>query len=221
MLFRGGWTNVKLYFMIGLPTETMDDVCGIADLAQKVLEVYFAIPKEERAKQINITVSTSSFVPKPFTAFQWAKQDTRDMLIEKQNTLKSAIKSKRIRYNWHDNKTSYLEGVFARGDRRLGKAIYTAWKKGCYLDGWDEHFKADKWQEAFEECGLDTSFYAHRRRSYDEIAPWSHLDYLVSHEFFVRENKKAHQAVTTRNCKEGCSGCGIKCEYGGVYCGKR
>ena len=115
MLFRGGWTNVKLYFMIGLPTETMDDVCGIADLAQKVLEVYFAIPKEERAKQINITVSTSSFVPKPFTAFQWAKQDTRDMLIEKQNTLKSAIKSKRIRYNWHDNKTSYLEGVFARG----------------------------------------------------------------------------------------------------------
>ena len=107
--------------MIGLPTETMEDVCGIADLAQKVLEVYFAIPKEERAKQINITVSTSSFVPKPFTAFQWAKQDTRDMLIEKQNTLKSAIKSKRIRYNWHDNKTSYLEGVFARGDRVLAR----------------------------------------------------------------------------------------------------
>ena len=130
MLFRGGWTNVKLYFMIGLPTETMEDVCGIADLAQKVLEVYFAIPKEERAKQINITVSTSSFVPKPFTAFQWAKQDTRDMLIEKQNTLKSAIKSKRIRYNWHDNKTSYLEGVFARGDRRLSEVIIKAVENG-------------------------------------------------------------------------------------------
>ena len=169
MLFRGGWTNVKLYFMIGLPTETMDDVCGIADLAQKVLEVYFAIPKEERAKQINITVSTSSFVPKPFTAFQWAKQDTRDMLIEKQNTLKAAIKSKRIRYNWHDNKTSYLEGVFARGDRRLSEVIIKAVENGCKFDGWGEHFKFDVWMQTFDELGIDPNFYTARERSYEEV----------------------------------------------------
>ena len=116
-------------------------------------------------------------------------------------------------------KNSILEAVLARGDRKLCKVIYTAWKKGCYLDGWDEHFKFDKWMEAFDECGIDTKFYANRRRSYDEVAPWSHLDYLVSHEFFVRENKKAHAAQTTRNCKEGCSGCGVRPECGGVYCG--
>lgn len=210
MLFRGGWTNVKLYFMIGLPTETMDDVCGIADLAQKVLEVYFAIPKEERAKQINITVSTSSFVPKPFTAFQWAKQDTRDMLIEKQNTLKSAIKSKRIRYNWHDNKTSYLEGVFARGDRRLSEVIIKVVENGCKFDGWGEHFKFDVWMQTFDELGIDPNFYTARERSYEEVLPWDHIDIGVTKNFLMRENEKAKQSVTTPNCRQKCAGCGVK-----------
>ena len=210
MLFRGGWTNVKLYFMIGLPTETMDDVCGIADLAQKVLEVYFAIPKEERAKQINITVSTSSFVPKPFTAFQWAKQDTRDMLIEKQNTLKSAIKSKRIRYNWHDNKTSYLEGVFARGDSRLSEVIIMAVENGCEFDGWGEHFKFDVWMQTFDELGIDPNFYTARERSYEEVLPWDHIDIGVTKNFLMRENEKAKQSVTTPNCRQKCAGCGVK-----------
>lgn len=210
MLFRGGWTNVKLYFMIGLPTETMEDVRGIADLAQKVLDVYFAIDKEERAKNINITVSTSSFVPKPFTAFQWAKQDTRDMLIEKQNELKRAIKSKRIRYNWHDNKTSYLEGVFARGDRRLCKVIIKAVENGCKFDGWGEYFDFDTWLRAFDECGIDPDFYTARERDYEEVLPWEHIDIGVTKEFLMRENEKAKQAQTTPNCRQQCSGCGVK-----------
>lgn len=219
--FEGGYSTVKLYFMLGLPEETLEDVEGIAKLAQKVLDLYYETPKEKRGKSVQISVSTATFVPKPFTPFEFEPQATPEEIKEKQEHLFKSLTSRKIRLSTHQSYTSILEAVLARGDRRLGKAIYTAWKKVCYLDGWDEHFKADKWQEAFEECGLDTSFYAHRRRSYDEIAPWSHLDYLVSHEFFVRENKKAHQAVTTRNCKEGCSGCGIKCEYGGVYCGKR
>lgn len=216
LLFRGGWTNVKLYFMIGLPTETMEDVLGIADLAKKVLDVYWAIPKEERAKQINITVSTSSFVPKPFTAFQWAAQDCRDTLIEKQNALKTAITSKKIRYNWHDNKTSYLEGVFARGDRKLCEVIIRAVEKGCKFDGWGEHFKFDTWLEAFDELNIDPDFYNLRERSYDEILPWDHIDIGVTKEFFIRENEKAKAAKTTKNCREQCAGCGIKKFKAGV-----
>lgn len=209
LLFRGGWTNVKLYFMIGLPTETMEDVLGIADLAQKVLGVYWAIPKEERAKQINITVSTSSFVPKPFTAFQWAPQDSRETLIEKQNALKTAITSKKIRYNWHDNKTSYLEGVFARGDRRLAEVIIRAVENGCKFDGWGEHFKFDTWMSTFDELGIDPDFYNARERSYEEILPWDHIDIGVTKEFFIRENEKAKAETTTKNCREQCAGCGI------------
>lgn len=209
LLFRGGWTNVKLYFMIGLPTETMEDVVGIADLAQKVLGVYWAIPKEERAKQINITVSTSSFVPKPFTAFQWAAQDSREMLIEKQDALKAAITSKKIRYNWHDNKTSYLEGVFARGDRRLCEVIIRAVENGCKFDGWGEHFKFDTWMKTFDELGINPDFYNARERSYEEVLPWDHIDIGVTKEFFIRENEKAKAAVTTKNCREQCAGCGV------------
>ncbi len=216
LLFRGGWTNVKLYFMIGLPTETMDDVRGIADLAQKVLDVYFAIPKEERAKNINITVSASSFVPKPFTAFQWAKQDTREMLIEKQDELKKSIKSKRIRYNWHDNKTSYLEGVFARGDRRLCDVIIKAVENGCKFDAWGEHFKFDTWMKSFEECGIDPDFYTARERSYEEVLPWEHIDIGVTKEFLMRENEKAKKAVTTPNCRQQCAGCGARSFGAGV-----
>lgn len=218
ILFKGGWTNVKLYFMIGLPTETEEDIKGIADLAQKVLDEYFAIPKEERAKNINITVSTSSFVPKPFTAFQWAKQDDRDMIIEKQDLLKSSITSRRIRYNWHNNKTSYLEGVFARGDRRLSEVIIKAVEKGCQFDSWGDHFKFDTWMEAFEECGIEPDFYNLRERDYNEVLPWDHIDIGVTKDFFIRENEKAKAAQTTPHCREKCSGCGVSSFKAGVCC---
>lgn len=220
LLFRGGWTNVKLYFMIGLPTETMDDVRGIADLSQKVLDVYFAIPKEERAKNINITVSTSSFVPKPFTAFQWAAQDTRETLIEKQDELKHSIKSKRIRYNWHDNKTSYLEGVFARGDRRLCDVIIAAAEKGCRFDAWGEHFNFDAWMQTFDELGIDPDFYTARERSYDEVLPWEHIDVGVTKKFLINENEKAKKAETTAHCREKCAGCGAA-SFGAGVCHER
>lgn len=220
MAFEGGYTQVKLYFMLGLPDETLEDVEGIAKLAQKVLDLYYETPKEKRGRSVQISVSTATFVPKPFTPFEFEPQATTEEIIEKQDHLFKSLTSKKIRLSTHQSNTSILEAVLARGDRRLCKVIYTAWKKGCYLDGWDEYFDFDKWMEAFDECGIDTHFYANRRRSYDEVMPWSHLDYLVSHDFFVRENKKAHNAQTTRNCKEGCSGCGIKAECGGVYCGK-
>ena len=208
MLFAGGWTSVKLYFMIGLPTETFEDVCAIADLAQEVLGVYFETPKEERAKSINITVSTSSFVPKPFTAFQWAAQNSRDEIIAKQDALKGAIKSKRIRYSWHDNKTSTLEGVFARGDRRLSKVILRAVEMGCKFDGWGEFFDYPKWMKAFEECNVDPGFYNLRERSYEEILPWEHIDVGVTKKFLMSENERAKRAETTANCREKCAGCG-------------
>ena len=206
-IFAGGWTNVKLYFMIGLPTETKEDVEAIAELAEKVLGQYFAIPKEQRAKNINITVSSSSFVPKPFTAFQWAAQDSREQIIEKQSTLKNAIKSKRIRYNWHDNKVSYLEGVFARGDRRLAPAVARAVELGCKFDGWNDFFRLDLWMQAFKDCGIDPDFYL-RERSYDETLPWDHISVGVTKKFFMRENEKAKKAETTPNCREKCAGCG-------------
>ncbi len=208
MIFEGGWTNVKLYFMIGLPGETDADVAGIADLAQKVLDQYFAIPKEKRAKNINVTVSTSGFVPKPFTAFQWAKQNSRAELMRKQDLLKGAIRSRRIKYNWHDSKTTYLEGVFSRGDRRLGEVIIRAVEKGCRFDGWADHFDFDKWMESFDECGIDPDFYTARERSYDEVLPWEHISVGVTKEFLMRENEKAKRAETTPNCREKCAGCG-------------
>ena len=219
--FAGGYTQVKLYFMLGLPTETDEDIKGIADLAEKVLDIYYQTPKEIRGRSVQVSISTATFVPKPFTPFEFEPQATPEEILRKQEYLRNCIKSKKIKLSCHHQPTSILEAVLARGDRRVGKAVYEAWKKGCYLDGWAEHFKFDVWMQTFEECGIDTAFYANRLRSYDEVAPWSHLDYLVSHEFFVRENKKAHAAQTTRNCKEGCSGCGIKPECGGVYCGKK
>ncbi len=215
MLFAGGWTNVKLYFMIGLPTETYEDVEGISDLSSKVLDKYFEIPKEERAKNINITVSTSSFIPKPFTAFQWCRQDTREEIVEKQNHLKASIKSKRIRYSWHDNRTSYLEGVFARGDRRLIDVIIRAVKNGCRFDGWNDHFKYDKWMQSFEECDINPDFYL-RERDLEEVLPWDHIDVGVTKEFFKREFEKSQKAQTTPNCREKCAGCGANCFGTGV-----
>lgn len=221
MLFKGGWTNVKLYFMIGLPTETEEDVKGIAALAGNVLNEYFEIPKEERAKNINITVSTSSFVPKPFTAFQWFPMNSREQLIEKQRLIKENIPSRRIRYTYHDNKTSYLEGVFARGDRRLCKAIIRAVELGCKFDGWGEFFKFDTWMQAFEETGIDPDFYAARERSYDEVLPWDHIDAGITKQFLMNENEKAKQACTTPHCREKCSNCGAARFGAGVCTEKR
>ena len=218
MAFEAGYGTVKLYFMLGLPDETDEDVLGIADLAQKIVDLYFGIPKEQRASTIQVSLSTATFVPKPFTPFEFEPQALPEEIDRRQKLIMDAIRSKKIRFSYHEQKISKLEAVLARGDRRICDVIYTAWRKGCTLDSWDEHFRPDLWEEAFNECGISREFYANRRRSYDEVMPWSHLDYLVSREFLIRENKKAHAAETTRNCCEGCSGCGISSEYGGTYC---
>lgn len=217
LLFKGGWTNVKLYFMIGLPSETDEDVKGIPELAGRVLDVYFAIPKEERAKNINITISASSFVPKPFTAFQWVPMNSREELMRKQRLIKENVPSKRIRYTYHDNKTSYLEGVFARGDRRLCRAIIKAVGRGCKFDAWGEFFDFDKWIEAIEDCGLDPDFYAARERTYDEVLPWDHIDIGVTKRFLISESERSKQAQTTPHCRLHCSGCGAA-KFGAGVC---
>lgn len=217
--FEGGYTQVKLYFMLGLPTETMEDIEGIAQLGQKIIDMFYSIDKSKRGSNVSISISTATFVPKPFTPFEFEPQATREEISAKQKHLLDSLSSKKIRCSWHNQDVSVLEAVLARGDRRVGKAILRAWEKGCTLDSWDEYFEFPKWQEAFDECGINPEFYANRLRSFDEILPWDHLDYLVSKSFFKRENLKAHEAKTTRNCKEGCSGCGISKECGGVYCG--
>lgn len=206
--FEGGYSSVKLYFMLGLPTETFDDLSGIIELAQKVVNLYYSMPERPKGKAVGVTVSVSTFVPKPNTPFQWEPQDTADMINQKQKHLVSCVKSKKITCNRHDCSTSVLEGVFSRGDRRLSKALYTAHKKGCKFDSWNEFFKFDKWQEAIEESGLSIDFYANRRRSYDEILPWDHIDFGITKEFLIRENEKAKKAQTTKNCREQCAGCG-------------
>ncbi len=217
--FEGGYTNVKLYFMLGLPTETNEDLEGIANTGQKIVDMFYSMENRPKGKGVQISISCATFVPKPFTPFQFEPQATREEVDAKQKFLLSCLKTKKIRLSWHKLDVSLLEAVLAKGDRRLCDVIYLAWKKGCNLDSWDEYFKFNLWEEAFEECGIDTSFYANRKIGFDEILPWSHLDYMVSHEFLVRENKKAHASETTKNCREGCSGCGVKKECGGMYCG--
>lgn len=208
MAFRGGWNGVKLYFMIGLPFEKPEDVEGIADLGLKVVDEYFRTPKEHRGKGLEVTISTSSFVPKPFTPFQWEPQDTMETLKEKQMFLKDRIKDRHLRYNWHDPKLSLLEAVFARGDRRTGKLLLRAWELGCKFDSWGEQLKFDAWMQAFEDCGLDPAFYANRKRSFDEVFPWDHIDVGVSKKFLQRENQRAEKAEVTPNCMTSCAGCG-------------
>lgn len=214
--FSGGWSNVKLYFMNGLPTETEEDIRGIAALGQKVVNVFYNTPDRAKGKGVTVSVSVSCFVPKPFTPFQWEPQDTMEQLEEKQRLLLSSLTTRKISLNWHDAKTSFLEAVFARGDRRLGQVLAKAYSRGFYLDAWDEHFDFDGWMDIFRESGLDPAFYANRRREYTEIFPWEHLDYGVSKAFLQRENEKAHQSVTTPNCRQQCSGCGATCFKGGI-----
>lgn len=213
--FEGGYSAVKLYFMMGLPTETDEDIVGIADLAQRIVDLFYSIENRPKGKSVQISISVATFVPKPFTPFQFEPQDTREMIEHKQKLLMDSVKTKKIRVSYHNPDVSMLEAILAKGDRRLCKAVYTAWKNGCKFDSWDEYFKYDKWLEAFEECGIDPSFYANRRFDYDEILPWDHLDYYISKEFFIRENKTAHQAVTTPNCRQKCSGCGVTARTGG------
>ncbi len=212
--FKGGYSAVKLYFMMGLPTETDEDIVGIADLANRIIDLFYSIEDRPKGRGVQISISCATFVPKPFTPFQFEPQDTREMIEHKQKLLLDSVKTKKIKVSYHDPNVSQLEVILAKGDRRLCKAIYTAWKKGCKFDSWEEYFHFDKWVEAFEECGIDTSFYANRRFEYDEILPWDHLDYLVSKEFFIRENKTAHKSLTTPNCRQRCSGCGVNKKVG-------
>ena len=213
--FDGGWTSVKLYFMMGLPTETLEDIAGIADLAQKVVDTFYRNPNKPKGKGVQVNVSCASFVPKPFTPFQWEPQDTMESLNEKQKHLLGSTTSRKITISYHQSETSVLEGVFARGDRRLGEVIYKAWQKGCKFDAWDEFFDFSKWSEAFQECGLTTEFYANRRREYDEILPWDVMDYGIRKEFLIEENKKAHESKTTPQCRIKCAACGANKLNGG------
>ena len=215
--FAGGWTTVKLYFMIGLPTETMDDVAAIAGLGQSVVDAYYKCPDKPKGKSVRVTVSASSFVPKPFTPFQWEPQDTIPVLHEKQQHIKDSITTRKIQFNYHDADTSYLEAVFARGDRKLCKVMELACERGFHFDGWNDCFSLERWLELFDECGVDPSFYANRRRSFDEILPWDHIDYGVTKDFLIRECKKAYADTTTPHCRLKCNNCGAA-KYGKGVC---
>ncbi len=219
--FAGGYTAVKLYFMLGLPTETDEDLKGIADLGQKIVNEFYALENRPRGKSVTVTISVATFVPKPFTPFEFEPQITKAEMERKQQYLRSCITTKKITLNWHDSSTSFLEGAFARGDRRMGKIIEAAYKKGCRFDGWSECFDLEKWLQAFEECGISPDFYSARKREFDEVNPWDHLDYGVTKRFLTAQNKLAHKAVTTPNCREKCAGCGADCYGEGVCYEKR
>ncbi|MBU5677710.1 TIGR03960 family B12-binding radical SAM protein [Alkaliphilus sp. MSJ-5] len=216
--FSSGWSSVKLYFMIGLPTETDTDIIGIKDLAFKVVDAYYKTPKEQRGKGLNVTVSASTFVPKPFTPFQWEPQSTLDAIYAKQKLLVSELKHKNITFNYHDSKTSLLEAVFAKGDRRLSKVLEIALEEGCKFDGWIEHFNFDKWMAIFDKANIDPSFYANRRREYDEVLPWDHIDVGVSKQFLIRESENAKNEKVTANCRTSCAGCGVNQIFTGGIC---
>lgn len=217
--FEGGYSAIKLYFMLGLPTETEKDVEGIFDLAKAVIEQFYATPNHAKGKP-SVSVSLSTFIPKPFTAFEFEPQADEDTIRSRQKHLMDYADDRKITISRSKYDTSLAEAVLARGDRRVGRAIYAAWKKGCFLDGWEEYFDFSKWKQAFEECGLDMSFYANRRRPYDEVAPWSHINMLVSREFLIEENKRAHAGVCTPNCREKCSDCGVIRNVGAGLCAK-
>ncbi|MBZ4669979.1 MAG: Fe-S oxidoreductase [Oscillospiraceae bacterium] len=213
--FEGGYSSVKLYFMLGLPTETDEDVEGIAVLAEKIEKLFYSLPHRPKGR-LSISISAATFVPKPFTPFQFEPQALPEEIKRKQSLLISKTNPKTVSLSWHKTDISILEAVLARGDRRLCDALYHAWKSGCVFDSWDECYDFLKWKKVFEELGIDISFYANRKRSYEEIQPWDHLDYFVSKEFLIRENKKAHEGIATPNCRISCSGCGINKAIGGA-----
>ena len=213
--FSEGYTSVKLYFMMGLPTETMEDIKGIADTAQKVVDLFYTIPDRPKGKGVQVTCSVACFVPKPWTPFQFCAQDTRETLREKQKYLLSCVHSRKIKVNYHDSATSVLEGIFAKGDRRLGAVIETAFRNGSFFDTWEEYFDYDRWLAAFAACGIDPDFYNYRAMSLEETAPWDHMDVGVSRAFLAREYQKALRAETTPPCNRQCSGCGANKLLGG------
>ena len=213
--FSEGYTSVKLYFMMGLPTETMEDIKGIADTAQKVVDLFYQIPDRPKGKSVQVTISVACFVPKPDTPFQFCAQDRRETLREKQKYLLSCVHSRKVKVNYHDSATSVLEGVFAKGDRRLGRVIETAFENGAFFDTWEEYFDYDRWMAAFEACGIDPDFYNYRAMATDEATPWDHLDVGVSRAHLVREYEKALRAETTQPCNRQCSGCGANKLLGG------
>ena len=212
--FAGGYNAVKLYFMLGLPTETDEDVLGIADVAARVMHAWRESgPNKQRG--VRITVSTSYFVPKPHTAFQWEPQITREEYERRVQLLRENMTTKTVTYNWHDGQTSFIEAVLARGDRRLGNVLETVWRKGGHLDAWEEYFSLERWQEAFAECGVDPAFYAYRRREKDEIMPWDMISSGVTREYLWREHENAVAGVTTPDCRTRCNGCGANKLVGG------
>ena len=223
MAFEGGWTRVKLYFMLGLPTETEEDIRGIGDLANKIAAVFFdTVPKEKRVNgKVQIVASTSFFIPKPFTPFQWARMCTKEEFLDKayitRTSIHEQLNQKSIKYNWHEADVSVLEGVFARGDRKISQVILKAYEKGCLFDAWSEYFRNDIWLETFDECGIDIGFYTTRERSLDEIFPWDFLDCGVTKEFLKREWNKAMSETVSPNCRMQCQGCGAN-RFGGGVC---
>ena len=218
--FQGGWKRVKLYFMLGLPGETDEDIAAIAELANDIAATYFELPKEERQGRPEITASTSFFVPKPFTPFQWAPMGTAEYFDEKRRFLtgkvREQINQRSIRYICHDAVTSELEGIFARGDRKLSDVIEKAYKKGCIFDAWTDYFRPDVWNELLDELSVDRDFYNYRERNEDEIFPWDFIDIGVSKQFLRREYENAKQGKVTPNCKQKCSGCGAASFHAGI-----
>ncbi len=219
--FHGGWNRVKLYFMLGLPTETVEDMEGIALLSEKVAETYYdEIPKEQRHGKVQVVASSSFFVPKPFTPFQWAKMCTKDEFIERANIVRQKFRemknAKSLKYNWHEAELTVLEGVLARGDRRVGAVIEEAYRRGALFDSWSEYFQNEIWMDAFASCGVSIDFYTTRERKPDEIFPWDFINAGVSKEFLAREWQKAMQGEVTPNCRQRCSGCGALQFKGGV-----
>ena len=216
LAFSAGYTSVKLYFMLGLPTETMEDIEGIADTAQRIVELYYKNEDKPAGKGVQVSISVACFVPKPMTPFQFVGQNTEAELREKQQHLLRSVKSRKISVSYHDSHTSFLEAVFAKGDRRLSRVLEEAYRRGCCFDGWDEQFRYDTWLEVFRDLGFDTAFYANRTIGLDEVTPWSHLDYGVTKEYLVREYQKALGVQTTPPCNRACSGCGANKLLGGA-----
>jgi radical SAM family uncharacterized protein len=218
--FNSGWNRVKLYFMLGLPSETEEDIEGIAVLSDKIAREYYTIPKDQRNGKVSIVASTSYFVPKPFTPFQWTRMDKPEEYLTKQRYLRGKINEqlnrKSIKYNWHEAEVSILEGVFARGDRKLSKVIYDAYKAGCLYDSWSEYFKYETWLKVFHENNLDIEFYTSREREKDEILPWDFIDVGVTKEFLWREYNRGISEKVTPNCRKACADCGAKVFHGGV-----
>lgn len=211
--FESGWSTIKLYFILGLPYEELEDAAGIGELAEKMAAVYYDIHKDKRAKGLKINVSTSILVPKPFTPFQWAPMARPEEVWKKIDAVKGAIKTRAIHYNYHEQKTSFMEAVFARGDRRTCELLIKAFEKGAKFDGWSEYFNYELWTEAMKECNIDEDFYVYRDRSYDEILPWDFIDIGVNRRYLEVENEKAKRAELTQNCRKGCTGCGINVNF--------